>query len=234
MQSGAGRTGTRRGPLPLGLLCVRHDRAKGSVQAARGRAENGPANFPPGVAQGSPGRAELVHVYDRQEISRILVPGRVLTYALRDPRTHAKMLAAGTVLTPRLIRLLHETQLAAEAAACVGGRVVVSGPSGEGSDPSLQVEQRRRLHEAMASLRTLAIVGALAAAAFGLLSGSLLDLETAMGAAAFLLMAFVASFGVAARTRVLLQVVPVRSRTPRAEAPIVALERSETPEPQAA
>ncbi len=162
------------------------------------------------------------------------MPGRVLTYALRDPRTHAKMLAAGTVLTPRLIRLLHETDLAAEAAACVGGKVAVPEASGGGSGPSPNLERRRRLHEAMASLRTLAIVGALAAAAFGLLSGSWLDLETAMGAAAFLLMAFVASFEVAARTRVLLQVVPVPSRAPRPEAPILALERSETPEPQAA
>ena len=165
--------------------------------------------------------AKLVDVVNVQDaLKKELVPGKVLAASLLDPATKTIMLRAGTVLTPGLIRLLHRTHLAGRALSCIAdGAQQEAGdrperarqPSGTGrqAGPSPEFEEarlrRRRLHQALASLRLLLAAVAIGAGTFGWLFGSRLDLDAALAGAALLLAAFVASFHLAGRTRIILQ-----------------------------
>lgn len=146
-------------------------------------------------------------------MKKSLVPGKTLAITLRDPGTGATLLAAGTVLTPRLIGLLHDMGMASEAALCLGTawQRPAESPSGKGA-PALSNPQRaarKRLHRSMASLRALLAMSAIGAGLLGWLTASPADVEAALAAGGLLAAAYAASFILALRTKAVLT-APVR------------------------
>ncbi len=136
-------------------------------------------------------------------VPHVLIPGRLFAISLRDPKTKAVLIPAGTVLTPQLIAQLYRTKLHARAAVCVGSeqedvpQPVVGGPKPLSADDFYTVS---RLRDSVRGLRHLLMWAAGVIALLFLTTGNPAHLAALAGAFVALLGAFGLQFGLVSMT----------------------------------